>query len=59
MFEHSLAILREIGDIWQVAYVIRGMGLFAFARGQTLEAKRHYEEALSLFRASGERTRHI
>ena len=49
LFERSLAILREIGDIWQAVYVIRGIGLFAFARGQTLEAKQHYQEALSLF----------
>ncbi|HEY3228282.1 MAG TPA: tetratricopeptide repeat protein, partial [Roseiflexaceae bacterium] len=52
--EQALAILREIGATWDVAYVIRNMGEFAFALGQTLEAKRHYEEALALWRASGE-----
>jgi len=54
LFERSLAILREIGDTWVVAFVIDNIGWFAFGRGETLEAKRHWEDALALFRAIGE-----
>jgi len=54
LYERSLAILREIGAIWDVAFVIRSMGDVAFRRGQALEAQRLYEEALALWAASGE-----
>jgi tetratricopeptide (TPR) repeat protein len=36
------------------AFVVDNMGWFAFGRGETLEARRHFEEALTLFRAIGE-----
>ncbi|MEP7187810.1 MAG: tetratricopeptide repeat protein, partial [Roseiflexaceae bacterium] len=52
--EQALAILREIGATWDVAYVIRNMGEVAMALGQMFVAKRHYEEALALFRSIGE-----
>jgi predicted ATPase/transcriptional regulator with XRE-family HTH domain len=52
--EQALALFRAIGATWEVAFVISGMGHFAFGRGQTLEARRHFEEALALWRASGE-----
>ncbi len=55
LFERSLAIFREIGATWDVAFVIEGMGHFAFGRGWTLEARGLYEEALALHCANGER----
>jgi predicted ATPase/transcriptional regulator with XRE-family HTH domain len=54
LYEQALAIFREIGATWEVAYVIAGMGDFAFGRGETLEARRHHDEALALYRAIGE-----
>jgi predicted ATPase/transcriptional regulator with XRE-family HTH domain len=54
MSEQALAIFREIGATWEVAYTISGMGDFAFGRGETLEARRHYDEGLALYRAIGE-----
>jgi hypothetical protein len=54
LFERSLTIFREIGATWEVAFVISGIGHFAFGRGETLEAKRHFEEALALWQANGE-----
>ncbi len=50
LYERSQAILREIGATWDVAFAIRSLGDFAFGRGETLEARRHYAEALALWR---------
>jgi tetratricopeptide (TPR) repeat protein len=54
LYEQSLAILREIGATWEVAFSITGMGHVAFGRGEALEARALYAEALALWQASGE-----
>jgi tetratricopeptide (TPR) repeat protein len=51
-YEQSLALYRELGDTWGVAYALNNLGLSAFAVQQDhARARALYEESLRLRRA--------
>ncbi len=51
--EGSLALYREVGDPWGVAFSLLTLGNVAWVRGNTVAARSMTEEALALYRKIG------
>ncbi len=51
--EGSLALYREVGDPWGVAFSLFTLGNVAWVRGNTVAARSMTEEALALYRKIG------
>ena len=53
LFGLQLALLREIGDRAGEGATLNNLGMLADSLGQKEDARRYYEQALSIFRAIG------
>lgn len=53
--EQSLAVFRELGDLWTVAQVVIDLGLVALHQGDTAAARARYEQGVALARTIGDR----
>jgi predicted ATPase len=51
--EESLSLFRALGDPWNAAWCVAGLGTACRALGDHDQAKRMYEESLASFRALG------
>jgi predicted ATPase/DNA-binding SARP family transcriptional activator len=56
-FEESLALRRELGDVWGVAQSLVNLGYIAHKLGDPFKARSLCEEGLMMARASGEQSR--
>jgi predicted ATPase/DNA-binding CsgD family transcriptional regulator len=54
LYEDSLAIFRQTGDMWRIAWVLHGLGWYAYVFDQYEEAQQLQQESLSIFRAIGD-----
>ena len=54
LMQESLALGRELGEMWGIASALRILGSIARRRGEHKEARDLYEESLSLFKENGD-----
>ena len=54
LFEESAALFRELGNGWDLAMPLRGLGLVAYRVGDTAAARALLEEGIARFRERGD-----
>jgi DNA-binding CsgD family transcriptional regulator/tetratricopeptide (TPR) repeat protein len=54
MYAESLALLRQSGDRWRIAYTLLYSGVIHFVQRDVAAARRSFEEGLTLFREVGD-----
>jgi tetratricopeptide (TPR) repeat protein len=54
MLAEAFEVAKDLGDRWVTAQVVEMQGVAAKGQGENRTARRHFEESLALFRATGD-----